>query len=366
MGYQVKRRGSSWRLVHESYVGKKRRLRSIPKSDWQPLGFVPSMTFEEARQITRDMSVLEWSRFQARRRLATVTRIQKEDATECKLLPEDLCVRFEEEVLKERICWNEETPHLKQLLVYWRTAKRIIRKLKVEPEKWEDKRNTVYSYFKQRKWSLSYAQKVIRVLNLWGKFYAKENNSYFEPVPKPSGEASTRIHEAFYEKRPEGMTSAPILWVEVQAAKGKMEHKHWNWLYLTVWFGLRPSEADRLKWKVEEFKGLTVLAIYQHKLSKLPPEQRWKFIPILFEEQKVGLEILKNEKFKSPSVPVIRRHVNPRASRRGGRKGFIALMWEHGKIPKAIAFRWLGHKSVRTTDNHYTQGLQQACEFELK
>lgn len=264
-----------------------------------------------------------------------------------------LCQRFEEEVLKEKVCWGEETVHYRQLLIYWRTAKRIIREVNIEPAEWSDRRTLIYAFFKRRQWSLSYAQKVIRVLNLWGKFYGKNLNKYFEPVPKPSGEASVRIHESFFNKRPFGLTSAPITWRELERARSDLDPKAWNWLFLTLWFGLRPSELENLKWKIEEYEGKKLLAVFQHKLVRLPAEQRWKFIPILFPEQEKGVEIIKKKDFRSPSVTTVQKYINPRVSLRGGRKGFVALMWEKGKYPKHIMFRWLGHKSVRTTDNHY-------------
>ncbi len=200
-------------------------------------------------------------------------------------------------------------------------------------------------------------------MNLWGKFYAKNFRQYFEPIPKPSGESSVKIHEAFFTKRPQGLTSAPITWKELKRAKPHMKPMEWNWLFLTLWFGFRPTELQRLKFKVEVFQGVEVLAVYQNKLSRLPPDQRWKFIPILFKEQKRGVKYLERGLFTQPSIPTIKKYVNPLATRRAGRKGFVAHMWAVGRHPKSLTYRWLGHKSVRTTDNHYTQGMQQACEI---
>ncbi len=370
MGYQIVKRykrqdGSvAWRIIHETYSSDKRTQRHIPKDEWRVIGFRESMTFEEARERAKQLSAQDWVKFQGRRRDAIKERLAREEKIECAWLPPLLCQRFEDEVLKEKVCWGEETYHYRQLCIYRRTAKRIIREINIEPAEWSDRATLIYAFFKRKQWSLSYAQKVIRVLNLWGKFYGKSLNKYFEPVPKPSGEASVRIHESFFGKRPYGLTSAPITWASLSRAKADLDPKAWNWLYLTLWFGLRPSELNNLKWKVEEYQGKKLLAVFQHKLVRLPSEQRWKFIPILFPEQEKGLEIIESREFKSPSVATVQKHVNPRASLRGGRKGFVALMWEMGKYPKHVTYRWLGHKSVKTTDNHYVQGIQQACEFQ--
>lgn len=332
--------------------------------EWASIGFFPSMTYDEAKERARTLSANDWDKYQEQRREANKSRLAVEAEEECELLPTVLCQRFEVDILLEQICWNEESAHYRQLLIYWRTAKRVIREIKLAPEEWQDRRTSIYAYFKRRQWSLSYTQKVIRVMNLWGRYYSKINRKFFEPVSKPSGEASVKIHEAFYEKRPQGLVSNPIAWGELQRAKISMERKKWNWLYLTLWFGLRPSELDKLVYKVEMHGSIKLLAVYQHKLTRLPPEQRWKFIPILFQEQREGMKMIILSDFQKPSIPTIRKYVNAGATRRGGRKGFVALMWEAGRYPKALSFRWLGHKSVRTTDNHYTQGMQQACEFE--
>lgn len=369
MGYQViklynRPDGSVvWRIVYEETNNKTKTCRHVKKVDYSSIGFSPTMSFEQAKERARYLSAQSWAEHQEARRRKNERKWEKEEAKKCRWLPAALCARFEAEVLRERLCWNEETRHLRQLLTYWRVAKRIIRSLNVSPTDWEDRRTAVYSYFRTKRWSVSYAQKVIRVMNLWGVFYAKRRNKFFVPLSKPSGVSASKIHEAFYQKRPHGFQSAPITWKQLQQAKADMEDRHWNWLYLTVWFGFRPSELDDLRWGLETYKGRTVLAVFQKKLVRLPAEQRWKFIPILFNEQRHGLELIRHKQHATPLVKTIQLHVNERASRRGGRKGFVAHMWEMGRYPKKVTYRWLGHKSMRTTENHYVQGIQQACEF---
>ena len=94
--------------------------------------------------------------------------------------------------------------------------------------------------------SVSYAHKVIRVLNLYGKFYAKTFNKFYEEIPKPTGEAAAKIHEALYDKNPRGLTSKPLTWKKLLNAKQKLSEENYNWLYLSLWLGLRPSEIKTL------------------------------------------------------------------------------------------------------------------------
>jgi hypothetical protein len=321
------------------------------------------MSFEQAKLQAKQLSAIAWRDYQTRRRVRKEEEWQREEECFSPLLPIDLTKKFIEKVLLGQVCWGEKSAHYRQLLIYWRTARRIIREVNLPPQEWSESPTSIYAYFKRRQWSLSYAQKVIRVMNLWGKFYCKSVKQYFELLAKPHGESSAKIHEAYFEKRPEGLVSAPITWRQLKRAKLNMRPGEWNWLFLTLWFGLRPSELKKLTFKIERYKGHDVLAVYQHKLVRLPPDQRWKFIPILFKEQERGVKMLERRAFREPSISTIQKYVNPKATKRGGRKGFVAHMWEVGKKPKILATRWLGHKNVRTTDNHYTQGLQQACEF---
>ena len=133
MGYQIVKRytrrdGSvAWRILYETYTSDKRTQRHVPKDEWRVIGFSPSMTFEEARERAKQISAQDWVKFQERRRNAIQVKLQKEEKIKCAWLSPILCQRFEEEVLKEKVCWGEETVHYHQLLIYWRTAKRIIR-----------------------------------------------------------------------------------------------------------------------------------------------------------------------------------------------------------------------------------------------
>jgi hypothetical protein len=73
---------------------------------------------------------------------------------------------------------------------------------------------------------------------------------------------------------------------------------------LTVWFGLRPKEVDSVKnheyWKIEILPtGRKILWIYQTKVVALPPEDRWKPIPILFDEQHFALKTLEDGNIKT-------------------------------------------------------------------
>ncbi|OFZ20362.1 MAG: hypothetical protein A2Z20_12640 [Bdellovibrionales bacterium RBG_16_40_8] len=118
-------------------------------------------------------------------------------------------------------------------------------------------------------------------------------------IPIPNGVEKGRLLNAYFEKcGHRSNESEPILPSQLQKAKSKLKPDHYNWIYLSVWLGLRPREVDQLK--NDRFVRLQpglhkklILWIYQTKLSAVPPQYRWKLIPIIFTEQETALKILR-------------------------------------------------------------------------
>ena len=78
----------------------------------------------------------------------------------------------------------------------------------------------------------------------------------FLPVPLPRDYERARIIDAFYEKeRNCRKASAPLLPQQLATVQGKLNQPNFNWLCLSVWFGLRPKEVDNLQngdlWRIE-------------------------------------------------------------------------------------------------------------------
>ena len=130
-----------------------------------------------------------------------------------------------------------------------------------------------------------------------------------------------------------------------------------NWIYLTVWFGLRPKEVDSLhqdeNWKIEElYNGRKVLWIFQTKVIALPEEDRWKPIPILYKEQEEGLEIIKTKQHKRPLIKTMRLHFGKNVHLYGGRKAFTDLMLSKGNTLENISIL-MGHSTINRTWQSY-------------
>lgn len=121
--------------------------------------------------------------------------------------------------------------------------------------------------------------------------------------------------------------SAPLTPKTLMKKKGMINQYNFNWLLISVWLGLRPKEVDNLHqkrfWKVESLgSGLVILWVYQTKSVALPPEDRWKSIPLLLQDQVTILQILKSSNSRRPLMKTIRRHLGDDINRYGGRKRF--------------------------------------------
>ena len=126
-----------------------------------------------------------------------------------------------------------------------------------------------------------------------------------------------------------------------------------------MWFGLRPTEVDSLhkkeSWRIEVLPtGRKVLWVYQTKIIGVPPEDRWKPIPLLFDEQHFALRIIEADNFKRPLTQTMRRYFGPGITLYAGRKGFSDLMLSKNQSFENISV-WMGHASFQRTWKSYKQ-----------
>ena len=119
----------------------------------------------------------------------------------------------------------------------------------------------------------------------------------------------------------------------------------------------RPKEIDQLHdpkmFKLESiFNEATVIWIYQTKITSVPPDRRWKPIPLIFPEQERIISIIKTGHFKRPLNKTIKRHFGEKTTLYGGRKGFTDLMISRNQRLEDIS-HWLGHRSIERTWKNY-------------
>ncbi len=112
---------------------------------------------------------------------------------------------------------------------------------------------------------------ILKLANFWGNFISRKLCKPFNPIPYPKGYERQRLIEAYYKKSLRRRTpSDPILPDHLNAIKKNINLKNFNWLYLSVWLGLRPQEIDSLMdkntWRIEVLAtGRKVYGFFKQK-----------------------------------------------------------------------------------------------------
>jgi len=271
-----------------------------------------------------------------------------------KHFPQPFKLRFE-----ERFIWGRSPNyvHKSKLPSHWRAAQKIITAVNLDPLMWNDHAEDFFDYFYQCKYSISYIRKILLIVNKWGYFICRKLGRPFMSISNPRGYEKNRLIEAFYAKNSKrGKQATPLTPQKLAECSTKLQKQQFNWLFLSVWLGLRPKEIDSLHGtgpKIEALDdGTKVLWVHQSKLVSLPPWQRWKLIPLVFDEQIAALTIIEDEKFDRPRSKVVQSVFGKNFGLYSGRKGFTDLMLGLQQ-PLEFISQWMGHSSIERTWKNY-------------
>lgn len=368
MAYVIKKRKPrkdgtvTWRLVYEEYrPGEKRKDHYPKKETWASIGVPPTLPIEEAKAAVRQINAIDKASKLELKRVKIQKRLKDESERESTHLPAVWVRGFEDEILLRRFSRNDKKKLEESgMLSHWRAVQRIIRDMNLETSQWYYQPEIIYGQFEKIKASPSYAQKLLRILNHWGHYHAYRTKQAFLPVPPPTGRNKTRIADTYHDNK-SSKESEPISPAELRAAKDRLQRSHYNWLFVALWFGLRPREVDLLRepsayWEVTKSGKYTVLRIYQPKLTSLEKSKRWKMIPVLFPEQKEALKIVETGDLRRPLPKTIRKNVKDGANCYGPRKGFVDLMLANNYSLESIS-SWMGHTSIDRTWRSYKDKL---------
>ncbi len=336
-----------------------RRTWDISKDRWRGLGFYKTMTIIEAKEIAKSLNAKQRLKRQEESYQKFQEQMSKERLEKEAFLPASFIAEFEERFIRKRKCRNKKDfRKISKSHVAWRTAQRLIKDIGLPPNEWFEHTYEVYDWFYREECSVAYAVSILKFMNIWCYFFCKKMGRPFLQVPYPRGHERRRLIDKYHTShRNKKKASKPITPEMLIKAKGKINQENFNWLFISVWFGLRPKEVDSLKneelFKIEKLStGKIVLWVYQTKIISLPPSERWKLIPALFDEQEFALRTIESGVFKRPLVKTIKKHVGPEVSTYGGRKGFTDLMLEKGFSLEAIS-QWMGHTTINRTWRHY-------------
>lgn len=352
MGYLVRKlsyKNRSWKVQFDQFINGKRRAVDLKEEDYVRLGLHYKMTVEEAKSVCKQLnSQLHLKRIE-QKRIKISKRLDEETIKINSHFSEIHLTEFESMYISK----------VNKFEMHWRTAKKIIVELGIDPSDWCFYKDRFYEYFRTKNYSDSYAQKLISALNRWGKYISYKKKSYFEELPFLGGRERQKVIDNYYMNK-KSKASISLLPELLESNKSKLKEANYNWLYLSVWLGLRPSEVDNLQKEPGEMTWYFrdgVMWVYQTKLTGISRDKRLKPIPLKYPEQRACIEIIQSKNFKRPLVKVIRNHLGDSLTCYGGRKGFTDLMLSRGNSLEAIS-QWLGHTTIDRTWKTYKNKKQ--------
>lgn len=349
----VYKRRNGWILIEQTYKDNVTFRKAVTKTALNAMGFNKEMSVEQARELAKLLN--RTNRADTRLKVVAATRFEQQKLFSKRYLPQGLVMEFERRLSEATF---KSAENLKKQQSYWAYTKRLIAEVRIEPIEYADRQNAIYSYFVDKSASHSTVEKVLTMLNRWGVFVCKKNNQFFEKIPNPRGEALEAILDSYQESENFQGPSEPLTPEILENVRTTIKNPlFYNWLWISIWFGLRPAEIDRLRTKpsyhrIEHGENFDILWVYQPKLIKLKKEKRWKGIPIKTEEQKKALGFILKGEHKQPYYQwfeeIFKTYIRPYA----GRKGFTDLMLARGEKLENISM-WLGHSTIDRTWRDY-------------
>lgn len=348
--YYARKRINGFAIYHSSFKGGKRQKDiKVEKLAYKELGIRLEWTFEQARarcaELNKEKSLIKGK---ARRAASRVTQLTSINSI---LFDADRVALFSKRLEQE----NQGTDyHLSKVHTHFLKVQALVTDLELLPHQYKENEKIIYKWFATNRVSLDYTQKLISLLNRWGHFVSRINGQFFEPIKPVRGIARERIREAHVDKEGVRKKSPPLSPELLEKKKDRLSTLNYNFLFCTVWLGLRPWELKELKEVVliKNKEGLDHLKVYQSKLVTLPKDQRYKYIPIVLPQQKLALKIIESQDYKAPIYKTLHSVFGPKFGLYAGRNGFVDLMLSEGYILEEISL-WMGHTSIDTTWSHY-------------
>jgi integrase len=346
MGLKIEKRHkqAGWRLRDSG--------KYVPQAAW-PYGLRPHMTIEEARAFIHSMNAAKAVARDEERRRGAISRFKARLRVESAFLPPDVVARFESRYLAgERAARSQS-----KLESCWQATQKLIRDVGIDPLDWADVPDRLWPPLIRKGYSTDWVGRIVRLLNRYGRTYAKLRGGTFEEVELPNGEALTKLRTAFFARLPRGKKSRPLSKEDVTKLRAKLTPEQYGWLWVCFWFGLRPEECDQI---VPETKGKLwwiedkTLVIYQPKLRAVMPADRLKRIPALLPEQEEALRLCESAKLYRPARRAVVRAFPEGTTLYGARHGFV-LLQDTKNVDLRIISQWLGHRELSTTQKYYQQ-----------
>lgn len=353
----------SWSLYYEFYEGGKKKQQRVPDLNYADHGFKSTMTVDQAKKRCKRLNTeRKLKKDDIKARINAANNLLMLESVDETLFPTEYVSAFGNLLDSENF---GSDAHLKRLYSHFNFVQKMMVELRLSPSQYKDNSKRIFKYFMRKKISLSYSRKLVSTVNRWGLFVSKQQGQFFEPMPIPKNRECAAISDAQKTKSGKSSelgvrTASESLTPELlkYAKESFTNPAHYNYLFISLWFGLRPYEIemlhDKKKWSLKRDKssGVLVLKVYQTKLMNVEEDKRYKSIPVLFKEQHEALKLIKSGSHKRPHPKTVRKHLDANITLYGGRKGFTDLMLARGQKLEDISL-WLGHRNITTTWKHY-------------
>lgn len=340
-----------WSIIEEIWKEGKRKQLRVPNLAYQSLGLHFDMTLEEARLRVKHLNTTQ--KIERKKIASTARRIELSTLVESVYIPESDAQEFTLK-LKQTTFGNEQ--HEKKIMSHWKFVQVMVAELQIEPKEYCRNTELFYKYFIERKMSLDYSKKILRILNMWGNFICYKQGQFYSNTIPPKGRVKELINDTYIDSDGYIGESDPLTPELLSNKKELLKNKgDYEWLFISICFGLRPIEIDALKDSKKyriEYSEQTILWVYQSKLTSIARDKRWKGIPILYPEQKEALKFIEEQIFKRPTLKTMRNVFGNRLTLYAGRKNFEDMMLDKGHRLEDISM-WMGHQNIQTTWGKY-------------
>lgn len=331
-----------------SFQKGKRVENQLEDPAFSDLGFSTSMSLLQVRHHVKRLNARDkLKRDQDRKKSLSSENLNLLCKTEQTIIPENDNVLFIKHLQED---WFGETYNLRKQIFVWNKCQKMLTSLLLFPEDYYSERRRIYKYLENNKISLSYAKKILLVLNKYGEWRSRHYKSFFKRVPIPKG----KVRESLLEKsNTDGSGAKPFTESILNKMRGKLPDGQLEYLEACFYLGLRPSELDlvlkdKSKFNERVIEGVTIICVYQKKLSGVSQADRWKYIPLIIPKQVECFSNIKNGKLKKPLVKTIKKIIGKGYGLYSGRKGFVDLMLGLDQRIEDVSM-WLGHKSLEIT-----------------
>lgn len=357
--FVLKSKKSNFRVVLETW--NPRKTVTVKTENYPTYNISLHMTYEQAVSAAKEYNLKD--NLTKKNESKKTEEMQRNKQLNEFALPKYLVEAFLSD-LKHEYSHNQD--RLETLLQHWNSAQKMIYILKIDYSQFFESRFKIFTYYEEQLWSPDYIKRITKICNQWGTYCARKKGTYFEPIPK-IGIRIQQIIKKRDQKSNIRQAATPLKWDELNNLKSSFHSAglaaHWNWLFIGLFFGLRPSEIDSLfdskNYRIEydPTNKINVLYVYQNKLKNMAEKKRWKVIPVFESEQIQALDLIKSKEFKRPLNKTLKRLFESKGiDTYSPRKGFTDLMLSRNYQLEDIS-TFLGHCSIDTTWRHYKDKL---------